>query len=468
VRATTIKCPECGAIIAAAPDAEVAKCEYCGAAAQIQRRSPILQRPMPVRAPQPGEPQLPVATSTKAIGAIGCSVMLLGILAGIAVPIVMGVRGCKKDAETNQALESPRWDGVDSIVLQDLDGDGVEDVIGRVRVLQPTDRLMVAAFNGANGERLWISEVLGTRGDLLHSPMGVTSEVVLVGDGSAGVIALSVADGGTRWRIRLNEVVEKFCAGGADGAVRVMTKDEKLHPVAVADGALQPAGEGAECMPLASDSARADQPGRITYGRGSDYRELVLGDKADGMSARQTLHHIASGATIALGHKKPGSRVPMIASYSWPEQAEVDESEVRDLHAQISAEKDQKRRAELFDQYRAARRKVRVQREKQPDVGWTAVVPGVDPLTANDREPEPENADLNGAEVVIAYEMKDTHRFRLTAFSIADGKRKWDIALPGERPLSAVVVSPTHAMVSRWDGLYVYGLATGAHAYTIK
>ena len=181
-----------------------------------------------------------------------------------------------------------------------------------------------------------------------------------------------------------------------------------------------------------------------------------------------SIHHVASGATIALGHKKPGSRVPMIASYRWPREVEVDESEVRSLHDQISHEKDTKRRAELFDEYRAARAKVRAQSEKQPEAAWTAVVPGVDPLTANDREPEPEHADLNGVEVVVAYEMKDSNHYRLTAFTIADGKRKWDIALPGERPLSAVIASPTHAMVSRWDGLYVYDLATGAHAYTIE
>lgn len=466
MRATTIKCPECGATVNVPAGVEVATCEYCGSSAQIQRRSPILQRPVPVRAPQPGAPQLPVATSTKAIGAIGCTVILLGILTGIVVPIVFAVRDCKKSVAHRDTLSEPRWDGTSRPVFRDLTGDGVQDVLGRVRILKPNDEILMAAFDGASGKRLWLGESLGDRSQAAFGPMALAGDTVLVSDGSAGLIAMRAADGGVTWRIRLNEVVDEICAGTTEGTVLVKTKDEKLHPVAVADGSLQPAADEAQCVPLPNDSARADLPDCITYRWSNPYRRLVVGEKIEGMDSDTSLHHVPSGVTIALGNKEPGTAVPMIASYRWPEQA-AEELDLRAIREQMASAKDPEQQRALFALYRKAREQQQIRDKRPPEVLWTAVVPGVDPLSVDTGAPDAEQVALNESAVVVAYETRDTHHFRLTAFSVADGKRKWDIELPGERPLSSVAVSPTHAMVSRWDGLYVYDLATGELAYTI-
>jgi len=466
VRATTIKCPECGAAVNAPADADVATCEYCGTAAQIQRRSTILQRPMPLRARAPGAPQLPVATSTKAIGAIGCTIIFLGILAGFAVPIVLAVRSCSQESDRKAALRSPKWSGQSRAVHLDLNGDGVEDIIGRVRRLKPKDELMVAAFDGTNGKRLWVSESLGLRADVARGPMAVTGGTVIVGDGGAGVLALNTADGVVKWRIRLNEVVDSICAGSEQGTALLQTKDKQLHPVAVADGALQSAVDGLPCAALPNDGPRADSDERIAYRWSNENRDLVVMRRIEGFFSDTALHHVPSGVTIALGFKQPGTRVPMIASYSWPAEA-GDELDPRAIREQMIAEKDPARERELYQLYRKAREQQSGRGDRAPVVAWTAVVPGVDPLSVSAHPLTAEQVDLNGVEVVVAYELRETHHFRLTAFSTADGKRKWDIELPGDRPFSAVAVSPTHAMVSRWDGLYVFDLATGKRAYTI-
>lgn len=466
MRATTIKCPECGATVNVPAGVEVATCEYCGASAQIQRRSPILQRPVPLRMSQPGAPELPVATSTKAIGAIGCSVILLGILAGIVVPIVFAVRGCKEEAARKSAFSEPRWDGISRPVVRDLTGDGVQDIIGRVRILKPNDEILMAAFDGASGKRLWVSESLGDRSEAAFGPMALADDMVLVSDGSAGLIAMRAGDGDITWQIRLNEVVDKICAGTAEGTVLVRTKDEKLHPVSVADGSLQSAEDDAQCLPLPNDSAREDLPDCITYRWSNPYRQLVVDDKIEGMDSNTSLHYVPGDVTIALGNKEPGTEVPMIASYRWPQQA-AEELDLRAIRDQMAAAKDPEQKRALYALYRKAREQERIRGKMAPEVLWTAVVPGVDPLSVATGAPNAEQVALNQNAVVIAYETRETHHFRLTAFSVADGKRKWDIELPGDRPLSSVAVSASHAMVSRWDGLSVYDLATGEHAYTI-
>jgi DNA-directed RNA polymerase subunit RPC12/RpoP len=469
LRVITIKCPECGAAVNAQPDAETAQCEYCGTTAQIRHRSPILQIPRPLPAAKPGQTPLPVATQASAIGKIGCSFMLFGILAGVAVPIALAVKQCDEQEKQQSTLREPRWDGADRAVAVDITGDGVDDIIGRVRVIQPQDILMVGAFDGRSGKRLWISETIGERSDVLSGPLAVADEVVVVGDGSAGLFGLSLRDGGTKWKIRLNEVVERICAGDEAGTVKALTADKKLHPVAVADGALRPAGELSACIPLPNGDPRSDQPYRITYAWSNDYRAEVPDDSIEGMAASTALHHVQGDVTVALGYKKPGTRVPMLASYRWPADTPAEAS--RDpppLMREARNAKTPERRRALLKEYAAARKRSRRRRDRKPEVLWTAQVPGIDPLQVKSYHPEPEKADLNDQTIVIAYETRETHHFRMAAFSIADGKRKWDIELPGDRPLASVAVSRTHAMVSRWDGLHVYDIETGARAFAIE
>jgi outer membrane protein assembly factor BamB len=92
---------------------------------------------------------------------------------------------------------------------------------------------------------------------------------------------------------------------------------------------------------------------------------------------------------------------------------------------------------------------------------WQATVPGVDPLTVREGDPEPEHVDANGQAVAVVYETKQTHVFRLTLFSASDGSRRWDIELPGTSPMSAVTLTASRIFVSRWSGLFAYDVNNG-------
>jgi hypothetical protein len=432
MRAIAIRCPECGAQLTARAEAATVTCEYCGNTAAIQRRGPAKGPAVP--APEPGAPAwlsvAVVAGILTASGALAAFMILRERSGGESSARVVV-------SKSSASSGAPRWDGAPyGAVLRDLTGDGVADVIGRVQTREREARIAVAAFDGATGERLWMSEPIGLRSDVHLAPLGVSDEVVLIGDGTAGVTAFAIADGSTRWTIRLHEKIEGFCAAD-EGQVSVLTADGARHPVALASGAPAPAGDDRACVPLPSD--RDPAPAAISYSR--DHRGLLLDDAAPGLRANEALHHAQSGVTIALGHKTPGTRVPTVASYRWPE-------------GWVEA---------VSTDSRAARRRAR----PEPEVLWTAAVPGGDPLLAKEGAPRRDHVAVGGGAVVVAYELRERRAIRVTALSVTDGRRLWDRDVPGTMPLSAVAASDTHAFVSRWDGLSAFALDSGAHVYTI-
>lgn len=424
VGAIAIKCPECGAGLRVDDAAPTARCEYCGTTSQVRRRTRVLQIPMQV--PElPGGVRYPIATQRHTRGWV-TGLALSGVLAGVVAPLAGFLASRNQLGAVQRQLERPQWDGVSRLITTDLDGDGVHDIIGRVETIQPEHVAAIGAFDGRTGKRMWVSETIGLRSDVFQGPMALAGDVVVVGDGGAGLRAYAARDGSARWNIRLNEKVELLCAGAADGQVLVRTADERLHPIALADGAVQPsvAAKDQACRLLPSDAMRGDAPHRQHWAWHNEFRDLVPRGGLDGMDADEAVHHVPSGVVIALGHKQPGSRIPMIARYTGKG------GDVKAL--------------------------------------WIATVPGGDPLQAYESDPEPEHVDLNEDVVVVGYQTKRTHEYRVTAFAMADGARLWDVALPGTAPLASVNASPTHALVSRWDGLYVYDLRTGEPTYTIR
>lgn len=467
MRAVTIKCPECGAVVNARPADVSARCDYCGVTAQIRGRSRVLQIPKPMPAIVVGQPRLPVATVNRS-GA-GCVVGVLGAIAAIAVPIGISVRGTSCEPAAVQQLRKAQWDGVSRPVVMDLNGDGGEDVIGRVRIIQPTDIMKMAAYDVAGEKWLWISDTLGPRGDWIHTPMGVTGGTVVVSDGKAGLIGLGAADGSTRWTIRVNEVVKKICAGAGADTLTLFTADDKAHTLTVADGAVVPADTTA-CAPVPTDDSRANTPELVQWSWHNEHRQLVIEDTVEGMYSHEALYYVPGNIAVALGYKKPGSQVPMVAAYRWPNDALAQQTaRVAELQAAMAAAGGTERQ-KLMTRYMAARNELSaIESARTPEVRWTAVVPGVDPLTAELDAPDPEHVAVNAEHVIVVYGMRDgAHRYRLAAFRMTDGLRAWDIELRGDSPLSAVGISSRLALVSRWDGLTAYDLASGTPSFKIE
>jgi outer membrane protein assembly factor BamB len=425
MRAISIKCPECAARISAAPGSETATCSYCGTTAYIQRRSRFLEipRPPPPRPPA-GQPALKVATQRHSSGwRAGVALLLLGVGVPVAGVALKRAGTELPGAGSRTGASSPRepsWDGVDAVMLADLTGDGIADPLGRMRVLQPADRVHWAAFDGATGKRLWLSPFLGDRGDLIHTPSGLAHGAVVVGLGPGELAGLSATDGSVTWRIRLSEKVKSICAGDRGGTVVVETADEKMSRIRTSDGGVEGVIEAGDCQPLPNDGRSADGPRRSKVSWGGRGRHRMP-DDLEGITAREALFDPESDVAIALGTRSHGTRVPMVARYL-PGSGEL---------------------------------------------LWSTLVPASDPLSVTERAPEDNLVAVDGEAVAVVYNVEFAHGYRLTCFAASDGRRMWDIELPGDSPMSAVRLSPSHVFVSRWSGLHAFDRATGKPAYTI-
>jgi hypothetical protein len=457
--AIAIRCPECGATIPAPESSTVATCAYCGTKSQIRRRTRFLEIPQPA-AQLPG-PALPMAMQQHSKRWMVGLIMMPVFIGGAIALTLFAQRAASRAAEGPAHLRESGWDGTSGAALVDVDGDGTIDIVGRAEVIQPEHIAMIGAWHGTTGKRLWVTAALGPRNERLQAPIAVVGQVVMTTDARAGISAFKLGDGTPLWSIRLNEKINRFCVG-AEGMVLAQTADEQMHPIKVADGALQPAGPAAgPCIPVLGDNHRGDRDAWDVWSSHTT-RALTPGTKIEGLDSTTALHHRGTGRLLALGHKTPGTRVPMIAAYRWPEIEAVD---IAAIERQVSATKDPKERNRLREIARTAEAALRNQK---PEAQWTAQVPGIDPLSVSEGDPDPEDVAFDADAVIVAYGTRTTHVFRLSSIAMSDGRRRWDIELPGNDPMTTVLLSPTHALVSRWSGLYAFDRATGAPAFVIR
>lgn len=81
----------------------------------------------------------------------------------------------------------------------------------------------------------------------------------------------------------------------------------------------------------------------------------------------------------------------------------------------------------------------------------------------------PDFATIAGDAVVAPYTMSDGHH-RLTAIAIADGKRRWDVAVPRIRSghvLAGLTSNGDLVALSMWGLLAVFDVTSGRHLYSI-
>lgn len=414
MKGVSIKCPNCAAQLGVKADQDDATCTYCGTSVQVRRRSKILERPLPPPTPVPG--RRVVTQQRSAAPAIIIVVILLATL----IPLGVGVKACATKTGIISNSSDWEWDGVDAVILTDINGDGVLDALGRVRKLQPEDILAAGAYDGKTGKKLWTSEKLGLRGDILHTVSGLAPGLLMMGGPAGELVGISSADGSVRWRIRLAEKIDRVCEGTAPGNVVVVTADKRAQVIALADGRVEGPAPDDTCKPLPTDDADEASADRDIWAWHGPHAEQVPRE-LEGMRVDEALHHPQSGVTIALGTKQPGTGIPMIARVT-----------------------------------------------SATDATWIAMVPGGDPLAAPTGSAEADNTAVDGDGVAVAYNVKFAHGYRVAYFAASDGRRLWDAEMDSDMPLSSVRMSPTHVFVSRWDGLYAFDRATGKRAYTIK
>lgn len=284
--ATTVKCPECGARLDIAGDAETARCAYCNTVSRVQRRTPILQLPKRLPERHSNAPK-PIAREVRTRG--GKIALAAVLLVGIGAPLVaIGA----VVARSIGLFDSTYWEG--HAVIADVDGDGISDFIGLDRNVHK-DRMRLAAFSGKDGHRLWHSDWLGTYTDVYQDHLDLQGDVVLAADTLAHITAFDLKTGAQRWKITTPEVVDHFCITGDRERDLVLTKDKVVWWLSASDGKLERAS--VECRHGTRPAPPDLQSPRLVNAH------------ADEIYPR-------TGGNIGLGFKQPGTRIPIVCVFA--------------------------------------------------------------------------------------------------------------------------------------------------------
>lgn len=422
MKAISVKCPNCGASMNVAATVSTASCAYCGTTSRIRARTRILEVPAPMSGiNDPAIASLPVAVQRHSGRWFGGLVMTM-VVAGsaLAFALVASKGGALGTSQLHWASYAP--------LLADVNGDGTTDAIGRARYVGSKDEITLAAFDGASGAKLWETEPLGSYTDTYQGTVARVGEAVMFASGLGVVRFYSIDAGEQLHETSIGERLERACASGSAAWLR--TADERWLKLEMPDGV--PAGIPSEvewpeeCQPVATD-------GKLGRGRlPSGTTELVTWGAREGQPPPRNIEgiRITSHAVtperdwIGLGHKQPGTRVPMAARYRFAD-------------GEIA-------------------------------VAWITEVPAGDPLAADEGAPE-ELAVAAGADcVVIAYEMQ-SQPLRVACLSLESGARRWDVALPKAfiDNLDGVAAAGDRGFVTILGRLHILDLASGRLLHTI-
>jgi len=443
-------CPECGARVQLDPNAEQFKCEYCGTVARVEntkKKSSEKQRPV-----QPGMPMQPVIRVSTGAGlswliyVVVALFMTFGVggfsmwracgSLGAGLGGIGGGSGPGSGGSAGQGLgEHMQWVGHKTPMVIDVNRDGVMDVIGWIRFLnmsggQTLDHL--GAFNAVNGERLWTSPPITDSGQQHQVKVAMSGDKIAVADATGVLKAYSVYTGQQVWMAALGERADRICGEGP-AYIRAETTDKRALRVALATGQITPAGNverEAACGGVQSPDV-SEGP-TFSSGGGTWNEGGITNPEIDGMDVAKVLVDKMSRATVALGYREPGTRVPTAALYAEGAKG------------------------------KGARRGVK------GIARWLAAVPAVNPLTV--KEGGVEVGAISQGRVIVPYEMADSEQgVRLACLDLNTGQSLWDVAIPrsGTGGVGGMTASDRQVFVAHWTYLDIFDLGTGGHQLTI-
>lgn len=427
MHAIQVKCPNCAAVLRVSADAMTVDCDYCHTQSHVQRRTRMLQ--MPVKLPPPprrgGVPMqaarqvvrrsmVAVSVIAGLLPFVGFGAVFLalrgnfeqaaGIVKDALAPAAKSVRSIAGGGGGADGDDGSSWVGISAPLFADTDGDGVSDVLGRVRNVQDGDKVKLVSISGATGKRLWESEVLGTYSDTIPSRTSVVGDVILFANGTGALSGFELGTGAKRFAVTLPDRAERYCRRG-EGAVAIVAADGTWHEVTLADGAARKIRRESRCDQLVRDE-REDVDPAVSVA--SPRRSSQAGMRLDRELRR------GRGQAVAVGSRSPGTAVPMVAGL------------------------DAKRR-----------------------VTWKAELPDGRPLEAS------QGTGLwtvTGRLACGTYQRTGASSSNhVTCFGLADGKRAWDVDLgrAGNTPLTSLVSSGERLYLSGWGLLLGIDGATG-------
>ena len=262
---------------------------------------------------------------------------------------------------------------------------------------------------------------------------------MIYNDKGPALDGINLADGELRWQVRLDEAAERLCSTDDPATVLVVRSDKQAHLLSLADGGLRPAAATSSCRQLPCDPPFDFRASRLEHNEEERWQTAL-----PGMDVEEVLRE--SGITLVLGYKTPGSAVPMIARVEPPSPAP--------LHAVKAGSGDF---AGGHGQSGA------------PKVLWKTLVPAQNPLEYRPRNPRSNEIGVGFKSLAVAYESNNRENNRLTLFSLADGKRRFDVKLPKiQRGISSVLLTPRLVIVSSNYGMIAaFDVKSGEEVYTI-
>ncbi len=418
-RVKSTKCPNCSALLPPG-DAPVIKCEYCGAQIEIDRPPP---QKLPPGASAPVQVQLPKVKHVWMFALIPLGLVGMGIFTAVVMQKKSTYVHTDPAGGHSPKGEALQWDDGVMPAIADVNGDGVADIIGRYTLLEDSkSNVYVGAFDGQSFERLWKA---GPYGDIsanhahMYTHFMVSPTHVLVTDHASMLHILDRKSGTEQRSGRLSDRANGGCAAPTGEQAWIEVADEKHVSVDLASGQV---GEMArpEWCPGAGD-LRGNaacwhsefQRSRRGHADCIESRKLA---KAEGFGAGYAL--VAGDITVALGHKNPGTRLPMAAGY-------VDGKVV-----------------------------------------WVRNIASDAQATVG--EGTPALADVAFGRVIVHYQLDQ--KWRLISLDVSDGTTQWDVAVPNttwsnESDLMLVTEGKIYLPSAQY--LYIYDTATGRLLATI-
>lgn len=348
MKAIQVTCPNCGAQLRVNEASATASCEYCGTVSAIQRRTRIFERVMP---PQISPEQLRQQALRYAvqkhsrgwiIGVLVAS-MLPFLIIGIVVWTVVGRAtrinipskfeinlqpGAAFGSNVNIKIQKPSergpsWQGTDSVLVVDVDGDGVPELVGRGRQVNAGDLIRVVAIDLLTGTFKWQSEPIGTYTDTYTGPLALAGDLIVFASNKGEIQTLALRDGKARWRVQLEERTLAFCAPddktliavGADDTLRMLSRADgsSAGPAKPAPGKGKPFWDKVPPCNLLVDDSKPTFERLQAAKRRSPATHSNRHGKKHGISVDVAMD-IPGGGTLLSGAKSEGTRVTTLVA----------------------------------------------------------------------------------------------------------------------------------------------------------
>lgn len=450
LRAVIIRCPNCNANLEIVSTVASVACTYCGQVSRVEARKTAMFE-LPKTLPPPDRQSLedrrrqihelrqlvPVrAVSTRAVWLIVLvpTLVILGAVFG-------GIKMIANHVTTSRMM----WAGHVPAVI-DVDGDGVGDLVGLVRYVVDDDRTHLAAYSGKTGAKLWESDSLGNYSKLGQVQLASLGSLVVMNSSTGELIARDAKAGGApKWQLSMGEKIDVMCKHG-DGLV-VATADGKWFAIDAGgskqetaalirldrdytnDGAIdtfQRADENTTCLPVGSTWRQPPSVFALQH-----WHDIA---NVPGMSVDIAVR-TAKSPTIVLGHKSPGTAVPMLGRLA-PSKPFVPTD-----------------------------RKERPEKEDLPGAAWEAEMPSKDKLNS---QFDSAHFAMTDRLAIVLYEGANSTEW-LTAFDLETGKRAWERQLETGHGFVAVclVVTGDVVTLTTWQNLTAFKLSDGSVAWEI-